>query len=54
MHDEQKNPPALPERNGEVNDLGADSADSAETSSGAPKDKSSGKASKWRWLAGGL
>ena len=51
MHDEQKTHPTLPERNDEVNDIGADSA---ETTSGAPKDKSSGKASKWRWLAGGL
>ena len=50
MHDEQKTHPTLPERNDEVNDIGADSA---ETTSGAPKDKSSGKASKWRWLAGG-
>ena len=51
MHDEQKTHPTLPERNDEANDIGADSA---ETTSGAPKDKSSGKASKWRWLAGGL
>ena len=51
MHDEQKPIRHCLSGTIGVNDIGADSA---ETTSGAPKDKSSGKASKWRWLAGGL
>ena len=51
MHNEQENHPPLPEQNDGLNHI---DADSGEATPDVPKDKASGKASKWRWLGGGL
>ena len=51
MHNEQENHPTLPEQNDGLNHI---DADSGAVTPDAPKDKPSGKVSKWRWLRGGL